>query len=253
MKYDKIDIARRYDSARRIPAATLTLWLDKISEYIPADEIHTIIDMGCGTGRFCAALADKFDAEVIGIDPSITMLKEAISKVSHWRVKFLLGDAEHIPIVDGSACLIYLSMVYHHIDNPNNAAHEFKRVLRPGGFVCIRNSTLDLLDQILYLKYFPSAMEHNHHRIPSQRDVIDTMQTKGFALLKHEVIPHQFARTKREYFNKIKQRVLSDLVILSDAEFEAGISRMEADIESNKIPEPVIEPIDLFVFRVETR
>jgi len=253
MKYDDIDIAGRYDSARRLPEATLILWFNKISEHVPAGEIHTILDIGCGTGRFSATLADKFEAEMVGIDPSIAMLKEATGKVSHPRVQFLVGDAEYLPVNNGVACLVFLSMVYHHIGNPDSAAREFKRVLRASGFVCIRNSTLDLLDRVPYLKYFPSAMEHNYHRIPSQRDVTDTMQANGFALLKHEVIHQQFARTQCEYFNKIKLRSLSDLVVLSDAEFENGINQMKADIESNNISEPVIEPIDLFTFQVDTK
>ena len=253
MNYDDADIARRYNSARQLPEATLVFWLDKISEHIPADEVHTIVDVGCGTGRFSAALANTFEADVIGFDPSITMLKEATSNVSHRRVQFLVGDSEHISLTGSSADLVYLSMVYHHIPDPDSAAREFKRVLRPGGFVCIRNSTLDLLDQVSYLKYFPSAMKYNSHRIPLQRDVINTLQTNGFTLLKHEVVQHQFAATQREYYEKIKLRGLSDLVLLSDVEFEAGLIRMKADIDSNQVSEPVFEPIDLFVFRVESR
>jgi len=45
-----------------------------------------ILDLGCGTGRFSAALRARFEAEVIGIDPSKKMLEQARSffpPVSH--------------------------------------------------------------------------------------------------------------------------------------------------------------------------
>ena len=250
MKYDE-SVSERYDSARRLPAATMRMWLDVIAKHVPANEIRTIVDVGCGTGRFCGELADKFDARVIGVDPSRAMLAKARSNVSDVRVKFGEGSAECLPVGDGSACLIYMSMVYHHIAEPRRGGREFKRVLRPGGFVCIRNATKDLLSEVLYLKYFPTAMDMNQHRLPWQEDVVNTMQSSGLLLVTHEVIEQQFAESPRDYCDKISHRGLSDLVRLPDAEFHAGIQRMREAIERREVSGPILEPVDLFVFKSE--
>ena len=69
-KYDQTDIHLRYRQSRRLPQKTMTLWLDTIARYVNQEEIKTIIDLGCGTGRFTKALADHFAAKVYGIDPS---------------------------------------------------------------------------------------------------------------------------------------------------------------------------------------
>lgn len=107
---------------------------------------------------------------------------------------------------------------------------------------------IDLLDRVPYLKYFPPAVEFNRRRIPSQRDVIDTMRASGFFLLRHDVVEQPYADTFGDYYDKISQRGLSDLAALPDADFEAGIRKMKQALTSGKESAPVIEPIDLFVF-----
>jgi SAM-dependent methyltransferase len=118
MTYDETDIAQRYDSARHMPEGTLYLWLDAMARHVQPGDIRTIVDVGCGTGRLSAALADAFDADVIGVEPSLTMLAKARGGVSHPRINFRAGEAEHLPVDDASACLVYLSMVYHHLGQP---------------------------------------------------------------------------------------------------------------------------------------
>lgn len=88
MNYDETDIAQRYDSARRMPEGTLRFWLYAIARHVQPSAIRAIVDVGCGTGRFSAALADAFDADVIGVDPSQMMLAKAKGSISHPRVHF---------------------------------------------------------------------------------------------------------------------------------------------------------------------
>ena len=248
MKYDETDIAQKYDSARRMPEGALRLWLDTLVRYIPANDIRMIVDVGCGTGRFSAGLADAFKADVIGVDPSETMLAKAKERPSHIRVKFCEGDAERLPVDSGAACLVYLSMVYHHLSNSGNAALEFARVLRTGGFLCVRNSTVDQLDRIPYLRYFPTAIEVNRQRLPSQRGVIETMRANGFSLVRHEVIEQRFADSFEEYYDKVRQRALSDLAAITDADFRAGVQTMKQALVHSGASGSVVEPIDLFIF-----
>ena len=227
----------------------MSLWMAALAAEVPPSDVETILDVGCGTGRFAAQLADTFGAAVIGIDPSETMLARAEANVRHPRVTFRNGNTANLPVEDGSACLLYLSMVYHHIGDRGRAAREFSRALRPGGFLCIRNSTRDLLDQVPYLDYFPEALELNRDRLPPKSHFISTMRSAGFSLVSHEVVEQEFADTFRAYCDKIAQRGLSDLSALPDAEFDAGVRRMRADIERRERSGPILEPVDLFVFK----
>jgi ubiquinone/menaquinone biosynthesis C-methylase UbiE len=249
MKYDDTAIANRYNSARRMPEENMRLWLDAIAARVPVAEVDTVIDVGCGTGRFSAVMADLFSARVIGVDVSQTMLSRARETASHADVSFREGSAESLPLEDRSSCFLFMSMVYHHIGNPAHAAKEFARVLRPGGFLCVRNSTSDLLDTVPYLKYFPEAMVLNRGRLPSKTDLIGTMESAGLSLLSHDIIEQQFADSLAEYCEKISQRGLSDLTMLQDSEFEAGIQRMNSAVDSDENPGPILECVDMFVFR----
>jgi len=249
VEYDETDIAQRYDAGRHIPDRAMRVWFDAIKSHIPPGEIRQVLDVGCGTGRFSARLAQEFDAEVIGVDPAETMLAKARTNTADSRVTFLVGVAESLPVSDESVCLAYLSMVYHHLGDLRHAFREFTRVLRDGGFLCIRNSTRDLLDKVPYLKYFPSALPYNTTRLPSQSDVIDAGQQGGFSLVSHVVISQEFATSMEEYSTKIGKRALSDLAALPDAEFSAGIRRMNEARRQGSESLPIIEPIDLFVFQ----
>ena len=249
MKYDS-KIAERYDSARRMPGRTMQLWLDTMAKHVPAGDVTTILDVGCGTGRFCEGLAARFDAQVIGVDPSSAMLSKARVAISNAHITFREGSAEQLPVEDNAACLIFMSMTYHHITDLSTAIGEFRRTLRSSGYLCIRNATKDLLDEVPYLKYFPTARDMNNHRNPMQQELIEALEGGGFSLLVHEVVKQNFANSLREYIEKISRRGLSDLVRITDAEFEAGVQRMRDDIDRNNIAEPVLEPIDLFIFNL---
>src|SRR5215813_11728852 len=104
MDYDLTTIAATYDAARGYSPEVLRLWLDRVAAHAPpAPQI--ILDIGCGTGRFTHPLAERFDARVIGVDPSSKMLQAARSKPSSERVEIRLGSAEQLPMQDGSADL----------------------------------------------------------------------------------------------------------------------------------------------------
>lgn len=248
MDFDDPGLANRYAMARRISPQAMRVWTDAISANVDPGDIRVILDIGGGTGRFATALSDVFDADVICVDRSRTMLAEAQRIIRSGRVQLVCGRAEQLPAGEGSFGLAFMSMVYHHLANPNDALRECRRVLRGGGYLCIRNSTVELLDRVDYLKFFPSALADNRTRLPSQRDVIATAIRSGFSLIKHEVIEHEFAASLSEYLDKIGRRALSDLVVLPDQEFHSGLRAMEEALRDRVESGPIVKPIELFIF-----
>src|SRR5882672_7731184 len=101
MDYDKSDIAAIYDEARALTPDRWQQWQGLLAMRIDRAEVSTVIDLGCGTGRFTELLATHFDAEVIGIDPSGKMLDQARRKRIAGNVKFRQASADALPVPDG--------------------------------------------------------------------------------------------------------------------------------------------------------
>jgi ubiquinone/menaquinone biosynthesis C-methylase UbiE len=129
MDYDKTTIATAYDAARSYRPEVLRQWLDLIAMHVP-DRPSVIVDLGCGTGRFTHPMAERFQTRVVGIDPSEKMLEGARKKPGNSRVEFRQAPGEEIPLEDGSAEVIFMSMILHHLKDRERTAQECRRVLR---------------------------------------------------------------------------------------------------------------------------
>ena len=91
-------------------------------------------------------------------------------------------------------------------------------------------------------------MSLNRDRLPPKDELIGTMEASGLSLLSHDIVEQKFADTLAEYCEKISQRGLSDLTMLQDCDFEAGVQRMKRDVETDGNAGPIVELVDMFVF-----
>ena len=246
--YERRDVHLCYDRARSLSDEALRLWLDTIRRHLGAQRPRAIADVGCGTGRFAAALADYFRARVYAVDPSRKMLGVARARLGGAEVELLEGRAESLPIASGAVELVFLSMVYHHLEDRRRAASEFRRVLRDEGRLVIRTPTRERLSTFLWLKFFPAAQAIETQRTPSHREVVETLEQHGFRLAAHEVVRQQFTATLTEYYEKLSLRGLSTLAAISDEDFGEGLARLKSFCQSQATERAVEEELDLFVF-----
>src|SRR5581483_4555358 len=94
-----------------------------------------VLDLGCGTGRFAAALAERGLARVWGVDASPEMLAVAREKLPA-SVGLKLGRAEELPFRDGWFDRAVMWLVAHLVDRPA-AFREVARVLVPDGRLAV--------------------------------------------------------------------------------------------------------------------
>jgi ubiquinone/menaquinone biosynthesis C-methylase UbiE len=116
--YDRTSIPPVYDRARDHGRDVLDLWMRVIRACVDGQATRTILDLGCGTGRFSAGLAHRFSARVVGVDPSEEMLEQARRKRDLNAIHYARGTAEAIPLLAGTVDMIFMSMSFHHFDNP---------------------------------------------------------------------------------------------------------------------------------------
>ena len=98
------------------------------------------LDVAMGTGlvaREALRLVGPA-GRVVGVDPSIGMVKQA--KLLD-RVKMVLGQGETLPIADEQFDFVSMGYALRHLADLRVTFAEFYRVLRPGGRICILEIT----------------------------------------------------------------------------------------------------------------
>ncbi len=193
MDYDQTEIPSSYDAARGYDPATLAIWLSHFAAHVPTEAVSSVLDLGCGTGRFSTALASQYDASVIGVDPSEKMLAQARKKIGDSRVSFIRAPAEQIPVADDSVDMVFMSMVFHHLTDRSAVAGECRRVLNVPGYVVLRNSTSDQAGSFPYIKFFPGVHAVIRRYQPSADDISSLFVGAGFEQVAHEVVVHDMA------------------------------------------------------------
>ena len=103
-----------------------------------------ILEVGCGTGGFAARLRRQYDGSMDLCD----VASEGLSYARRRGLSRLVqGDAKSLPYADAAYdCVLSLDVLVHFPPGvETDALDEFVRVLRPGGFLILRVSALDML------------------------------------------------------------------------------------------------------------
>jgi SAM-dependent methyltransferase len=93
-----------------------------------ATRIRRLLVVGCGSGVEAAILATELDAEVAGIDVSGSFDPRA-SKLADLQH----GDAMALDFPDETFDFVFSYHSLEHIEDPNRALLEMRRVLKPAG------------------------------------------------------------------------------------------------------------------------
>ena len=116
----------------------------------------TILDAGCGRGETLLACA-KAGADVAGIDYSeaaVALTREMLASVRP-QADIRVGSVTDLPWPDESFDRVQFSDVIEHLDPPQTvpALAEFRRVLKPGGYVLVHTAP-----NVLFTRYgWPAA------------------------------------------------------------------------------------------------
>lgn len=248
MDYDLTNIPNGYDRGRDHGPEVLHLWMNIIGSYLEDRVVTRILDLGCGTGRFTVPLAVRFEAEVLGIDPSKKMLDRAREKRHVAGVQYQLGSAEAIPLADRSVDMVFMSMSFHHFKDPSLAARECRRVLHDNGIVVIRTGTREQIPSYPYVPFFPSTRSMLEDLLQDGAGLRKVFEAAGFRFVASEIVTQTIAPSWGAYAERLSAGGDSVLARLGQEELKSGLTAMRNHVVrgARKV---VVEPIDLLVFR----
>lgn len=94
------------------------------------------LDSGCGNGAFTEEIVARCaPASVDAVDPSDGQIAFARTRPAAQHAKFAIGDAQNLSFADDSFDVAIMALVIAFLPQPERAAAEMRRVVRPGGLV----------------------------------------------------------------------------------------------------------------------
>lgn len=148
-----LNIAYTNEEYERVTHREKVAFFPFLRKMLRGDE-KTVLDFGCGAGRFSVDLARVVGGDCIGVDPVPELLDMAPRSR---RVEYLLLKDGEIPLADGSVDVVWISLVLSCVTSPQElgkVAREIGRVLKDDGLLFMIENTTDRPD-LPYCKYRP--------------------------------------------------------------------------------------------------
>jgi ubiquinone/menaquinone biosynthesis C-methylase UbiE len=183
-----------------------------------------VLDVGCGTGRAAAALAER-GSRVWGVEPEPEMAALARERLSTVKV----APAERLPFKDGWFDRVLMWLVVHLVDRPRAFA-EVARVLAPDGRFVIATFHWDYFDDHWLGPFFPSLESIDRAQFSKTEDLVRELEEAGFASVSHTRLSQPSSVGRESALLRVRERYVSPLQLLDDDEYRTGLERMEQEL-----------------------
>ena len=159
-----------------------------------------VLDVAAGTGlvaREALRLVGS-TGRVVGVDPSVGMLRQAAAALPDLRAVLGLGEA--LPMADGQFDLVSMGYALRHLPDLRLAFAEFYRVLRPGGRLCILEITrpAGAVGRFLLGGYFKALLPVLSRLTATASPQTDTLWRYYWETIDHCVAPEVVMQSLRD-------------------------------------------------------
>jgi SAM-dependent methyltransferase len=212
------------------------------------------LDVGCGTGHWLRIVRSA-GCTVHGLDLSLGMLRRARSA---GEADLVRGTAAALPFPPATFDLVFCVNALHHFADAALFVRNARELLRSGGALAVVGmSPRGGRDRWYLYDYFPGTRERDLERYPSCGAIADWMIDAGFGAVHWRVVEKLCdSRTGREILDEpmLQKKATSQLTLLTDEEYSAGLSRIRAAVaKAEAVREEIVFSVDISLHMVEGR
>ncbi|PID43986.1 MAG: hypothetical protein CSA52_03435 [Gammaproteobacteria bacterium] len=200
-----------------------------ILDHIPFEKSVSVLDAGCGNGRYSKYLKAEGYHTVFSVD--------LFDRSPEKELSYCAATIENLPFKDDSFDFIFSNSVIYYLANPENGLIELKRVLKPGGTLIFSGHTkysIYTLSRVIKRDFFHSRhVRHlrgvtfrgtDYYRLALQQTGFEILEENGFRFLPRPIglllgkcrIPNSSTKkakqsntTNPDVITKIKRRLMS--------------------------------------------
>jgi demethylmenaquinone methyltransferase/2-methoxy-6-polyprenyl-1,4-benzoquinol methylase len=114
-------------------------WRRAMVDHIVPDHPGRVLDVATGPAGVAIQLAERTDADVVGVDLTLDMLRQGGQNVAGrdvaGRIQLVAGRAEQLPFADATFDALTFTYLLRYVDDPQATLDELARMVRPGGAV----------------------------------------------------------------------------------------------------------------------
>jgi ubiquinone/menaquinone biosynthesis C-methylase UbiE len=195
-----------------------------------------VLEVGCGTGRLAAALAERELCKVWAVDPEPAMVEQARARLPK-GAQAKVGEAEALPFKDGWFDRAVMRLVLHHLDR-ERALPELARVLALDGRLVI--ATLDPADfpNRWYSRLLPETVAPDQARFVAPEVLAGELRSAGFRVVR--LVEHQQVERwpKEAILTRLEQRFISTLQWVDDGRLAEAVAQARREL-----PAEVVAPL----------
>lgn len=216
------------DFDRRYSADGVRFWVPKFIEFAAIGTGQIVLDAGCGTGGFGAAISTATGSQVVGCD-----IAERYARYAHEKHRstgwWIVGDAARLPVRDNTIDCVLMSLLLHRVPDPGAVIAEAARVLRPTGVLLIHTIEPDTAAASAPYRYFPTMAAAQYRRLPASGQMLDWSHQAGLidVAIRHVTRPMKIDGEHLE--KRVRDEIPYRYPEIRRDELSVGLRQLRAD------------------------
>lgn len=159
----------------------------------------SVLDVGCGNGKFLGEIKQVFGCSVYGVDMSEEAVKTA---KEDYGIDVFLGVITAAPFPPGSFDVITARQYLEHVYNPQEVLQVFFRLLKPGGLCLIYTPNFNSFNAKLFKNRWYALDCPRHLYLYAPKTIETLLRKAGFSLtgISHDKSSKNLINSLQYYF-----------------------------------------------------